>query len=186
MSRKRQWLVGMVLSAGLMGSVWAQKTPDELNAESEAYCTETASTKPTVDMVIAKVNEACKVLESEGSAAFPKFKGKGSSFIFAGTYIWINDMDGIMVMHPIKYKMDGQDLNNIKDANGKRLFVEFIEVCKAKGSGWVDYMWPKPGEKAPSQKVSYVKKALIDGKEMVVGSGIYDVPADEIAKLVNQ
>ena len=181
----KRW-AGWIMAMGLLtvcGTLCAQMTPEELGKESEEYCASTASTKPTIDMVKAKVDEACALVDKEGKASFDKFKGKSSPYIFAGTYIWINDMDGIMLMHPIKYKMDGSDLNNIKDAKGKRMFVEFIEKCKAKGSGWVDYMWPKPGEKAPSQKISYVKKAVCDGKEVVVGCGIYDVPPEEIARL---
>jgi len=43
-----------------------------------------------------------------------------------------------------------------------------------KGSGWVDYMWPKPGEKSPSKKVSYVKGAKMPtGEVVIVGAGIY-------------
>jgi methyl-accepting chemotaxis protein len=65
------------------------------------------------------------------------------------------------------------------------MFAEFIDVCKKKGSGWVDYMWPKPGSKTASLKVSYVKKAMCDGVEVVVGCGIYDVAPDEVKKLVS-
>lgn len=171
---------------GLGGWVWAELTPEELAKESEAYCTETAVTAPTTAMVMEKVNKACELINQEGKAGFAKLQGKGSEFIFAGTYIWVNDMDGVMLMHPIKYKMNGNDILDIKDANGKRLFAEFIDVCKTKGSGWVDYLWPKPGEKMPSQKISFVKKAMCDGKEVVVGCGIYDVPAEEMQKLVGQ
>jgi signal transduction histidine kinase len=58
------------------------------------------------------------------------------------------------------------------------------EVAKTKGAGWVDYMWPKPGEKTPSLKVSYVKLVKVDGEDIVVGCGVWDVPPEEVAKLV--
>ena len=86
----------------------AEKSEEEWAQETIAYCEETSSTKPTPEMVQQKVNEACALIESEGEAALPKFKGNGSDFIFAGTYIWINDVDGMMVMHPIKYKLNGR------------------------------------------------------------------------------
>jgi signal transduction histidine kinase len=51
---------------------------------------------------------------------------------------------------------------------------EFIETAKTKGSGWVDYMWPKPGEKNPSKKLSYVKRTKMpDGEMVIVGAGTY-------------
>ncbi|MGA7642304.1 MAG: cache domain-containing protein [Syntrophobacteraceae bacterium] len=114
----------------------------------------------------------------------PKFRGKDSEFIFAGTYVWIHDMSGTMRVHPIKYKMEGQKLIDLKDSNGKLFFTAMNEVAKTKGSGWVDYMWPKPGEKTPSLKVSYVKVVKVDGEDLVLGCGVYDMPPEEIQKLV--
>ena len=65
----------------------AQTTPEELSKESIAACVASESTKPTSQMVIDKVEKAAALLRKEGKAAFPKFKGKDSEFIFAGTYI---------------------------------------------------------------------------------------------------
>jgi len=89
-------------------------------------------------------------------------------------------MDGIMLMHPIKPAMENQNFIGLKDGNGKRFFVDMITICKDKGDGWVDYTWPKPGEKERSLKVSYVKKATFDGKDVVVGCGVYDMTLEEI------
>ncbi|MDH3722996.1 MAG: cache domain-containing protein, partial [Desulfobacteraceae bacterium] len=54
-------------------------------------------------------------------------------------YIWINDMHPKMVMHPIKPSLNGKDLSDFKDPNGKHLFNEFVKVCREKGEGFVDY-----------------------------------------------
>ncbi len=35
-----------------------------------------------------------------------------------GNYLWINDMQPRMVMHPMKPELNGQDLTNKKDPNG--------------------------------------------------------------------
>jgi methyl-accepting chemotaxis protein len=86
-------------------------------------------------------------------------------------YFWINDMHPKMVMHAIKSELDGKDLTDNKDPTGKHLFVEFVNTVKASGSGFVFYMWPKPGSEQPVQKVSYVKGFEPWG--WVVGSGVY-------------
>lgn len=161
----------------------AKKSAEALAKEGEEFSAATAKDKPTPELVMEKVNKAALLLEKEGKAAFPKFKGKNSEFIFGGTYIWIHDMNGIMRMHPIKYKMEGQHLIGLKDINGKRFFTVMNKVAKEKGSGWVDYMWPKPGETTQSQKVSYVKYCKVDNEEMVLGCGIYDLSAEEISRL---
>ena len=86
-------------------------------------------------------------------------------------YLWINDMQPRIVMHPIKPELDGKDASAMKDPNGKVLFVAFVDVVKQKGAGYVDYLWPKPGFSAPVQKVSYVQGFTPWG--WVIGSGIY-------------
>ena len=86
-------------------------------------------------------------------------------------YFWINDMGPTMVMHPMKPALDGKDLSNNKDPNGKRLFVDMANVCRDKGEGFVDYMWPLPGHQEPVPKLSYVK--LFKPWGWVVGTGIY-------------
>lgn len=158
---------------------------EELAKESEAACAESAKDKATTEAVIKKVDEACKLVETEGRKAFPKFMGKDSSFIFAGTYIWIHDLEGVMQMHPLKYKMEGNALLILKDKNGKRFFVEMNKVAQEVGAGWVDYYWPLPGSTEIQRKVSYVKLCETPEKEkLVVGCGIYGLSDAEIEKLV--
>ena len=86
-------------------------------------------------------------------------------------YFWINDMHPRMVMHPTKPELDGKDLTDNKDPTGKPLFVEFVNTVKASGSGYVSYMWPKPGSDQPVPKLSYVQGFEPWG--WVIGSGIY-------------
>jgi len=84
-------------------------------------------------------------------------------------YFWINDSGPTMVMHPFKPELDGKDLRDFADPNGKHLFVEFVKVCKEKKDGFVDYMWPKPGESIPVPKISFVK--MFEPWGWIVGSG---------------
>jgi len=162
----------------------AQKTPEELAKESEAACVASESTKATSQMIVDKVEKAAALLQKEGKAAYPKFKGKDSEFLFAGTYIWVHDLAGTMRVHPLKYKMEGQNYIDLKDSTGYLIFSAMNEVAKTKGAGWVKYMWPKPGEKTPSLKVSYVKLGKVDGEDLVIGCGSYDISPEEAQKLV--
>jgi len=86
-------------------------------------------------------------------------------------YFWINDMQPVMIMHPIKPELDNKDLSANKDPEGKFLFVEFVNMVKANGAGTVEYMWPKPGSDKPVKKVSYVKGFTPWG--WIIGSGVY-------------
>jgi len=93
-------------------------------------------------------------------------------------YFWINDTRPTMIMHPFKSELEGKDLSDNKDPNGKRLFVEMVQVCRASGQGIVDYEWPKPGVTKPVPKTSYVK--IQPDWQWIVGSGVYlnDVAAE--------
>jgi methyl-accepting chemotaxis protein len=91
---------------------------------------------------------------------------------YGGTeYFWINDLAPRMIMHPTNPQLDGTDLSGYKDANGKRLFQEMVNVCKEKEEGFVAYAWPKPGETQASPKISYVK--LFKPWGWIIGSGLY-------------
>lgn len=86
-------------------------------------------------------------------------------------YYWIQDSTPSMVMHPLKPALDGKDLRTFKDGNGKAFFVEMARTAKQQGEGFVDYVWPLPGEDAPTDKISYVKAFKPWG--WTIGSGIY-------------
>ena len=88
-------------------------------------------------------------------------------------YFWINDLHPTMVMHPMKPQLDGTDLSDFKDPNGKKLFVEMAETVRENSAGFVSYMWPKPGQDKdkPVPKLSFVKGFKPWG--WVIGTGIY-------------
>jgi methyl-accepting chemotaxis protein len=93
-------------------------------------------------------------------------------------YFWVNDTKPVMIMHPFKSEMEGQDLSTNRDPNGKPLFVEMVRVCRSTGEGFVDYEWPKPGVDKPVPKISFVK--LQPTWQWIIGSGVYldDVAAE--------
>ncbi len=86
-------------------------------------------------------------------------------------YYWINDLEANMILHPISPELNGKSMRDRKDPNGLQLFVEFANVAKNNGSGYVDYMWARPGYSEPVRKISYVK--LHSDWDWVLGTGIY-------------
>jgi methyl-accepting chemotaxis protein len=86
-------------------------------------------------------------------------------------YFWINDLQPRMIMHPMKPELNGRDVSEIKDPSGMRLFVEFADVVKRQGAGFIGYEWPKPGLTKPQPKLSYVVGFKPWG--WVIGTGVY-------------
>lgn len=101
---------------------------------------------------------------------------------FAGeNYFWIQDTTPSMIMHPIKPALDGKNLRDFKDPNGKLLFVEMVNVAKSKSSGYVEYQWSKPGFQQPVDKISFVK--IQPDWHWIVGAGLY---LDDIQATINK
>lgn len=136
----------------------------------------------TLDLCKSKAKEAAALLQAEGDAALPKIKDLKGKFNFANGsgYIWVHNLDGIMVMHPIKPALDGKNVLSMRDTNGVYLFVTMNELVEKKGEGWVAYVWPKPGEEKSSPKVSYVVLVKKDGNSYVAGAGMYDATTADI------
>ncbi len=120
---------------------------------------------------VEKCEAAAKLIKEKGlDAGKAEINKKESPFVSANTYVFLQKMDGTMDAHPFSPALIGKNLIDMKDVNGKQFFKEFVTLAKGAGSGWVDYMWPKPGEEKPSAKSSYVLK--VDDNTFV-GAGYY-------------
>jgi len=86
-------------------------------------------------------------------------------------YFWVNDFTPTMIMHPIKPALIGKNVGNVKDADGTPLFINMVNVVRAKGQGFVPYKWPKPGVDEPVGKISFVKGFA--PWQWIIGSGTY-------------
>jgi signal transduction histidine kinase len=136
----------------------------------------------TMDLCKSKAKAAAALLQAEGEAALPKIKDLKGAFNFANGdgYVWVHNLEGIMLMHPIKPTLDGKSVLSMRDINGVYLFTAMNELVEKKGEGWVPYVWPKPGEEKSSPKVSYVVLVKKDGKSYVAGAGMYDATTADI------
>ncbi len=87
-------------------------------------------------------------------------------------YYWINDFHPRMIMHPFRPDLDGQNLSGIKDPDGLDLFVEFVKVCRERGSGYVPYKWQYYDDTTRVEpKLSYV--AEFKPWQWIIGTGVY-------------
>jgi methyl-accepting chemotaxis protein len=100
-------------------------------------------------------------------------------------YFWVNDFGPKMVMHPFRPDLDGKDLSDFKDPQGKALFVEFAKTCRDMGSGFVEYLWQWKDDKSRIvPKLSYVQAFGPWG--WIIGTGVYlNDFMDELASLRN-
>jgi methyl-accepting chemotaxis protein len=93
-------------------------------------------------------------------------------------YLWINDMQPAMIMHPTNPGLEGKSLEATKDANGIAIFKDMVAVVKANGKGFVAYQWNKPNSNVAADKISYV--IGFKAWDWILGTGIYIDDIEEI------
>lgn len=127
----------------------------------------------TKDECLAMCKKAAQLAADKGTDEMIKqVNDPKGPFVWKDSYIYIVDLNTKMVVaHPIKPGLIGKDLSGIKDIKGKMFFVEITNLASEKGEGWVDYMWPKPGEKTPVPKSSYVYR--VPNQPYALIAGIY-------------
>ena len=152
---------GFFVHAGLLGTA-APAFPQQSPPPSEQ-----------VKKIEALVDKAAALVNSKGKAAFAEFRKEGSEWWFGETYLFAYDMNLNVLLVAAFPENEGKNQTGKKDSNGKLYHDEFVKVVQSKGSGWVDYMFPKPGQIQPSQKWSYVKAVKVDGVPALIGAGFY-------------
>jgi len=129
----------------------------------------------TKDECVAKSKEAAMMVKDKGlDAAVAEINKKDGMFVWKDTYVFLMDLDGKMLAHPMSPALIGKNLLDMKDKGepAKLLFKEMIELAKGKGEGWVAYMWTNPGDPKPRKKVTYIYR--VQGKDLFAGAGIYE------------
>lgn len=122
------------------------------------------------DVVKAHVMEAKAYCDEVGvSKCVEEIGKKGGKFDKGDLYIWANDFNGVITGHP-KKPIAGKNLYRYKDKAGNQLFKNFIDVVKASGSGWSDYVWAHPTTKKQAPKSSFV---IGIGEDQLIGAGYY-------------
>jgi hypothetical protein len=161
----------------VLGVVLVLLTTSRVNAGQE---------KATAEEVVEKVRQAANTLSQSGKAGLAQFDKKESPWVWKDTYIFVFDcVKATIAAHPIRPDLIGKDTTEFRGAKGTEFFPKLCAATKTPSGVWVEYWWPKPGEKHGSRKVSYALKA--GDTPYIVGAGIYDdkTPIADLEKLSN-
>jgi cytochrome c len=124
--------------------------------------------------VATLVIKAATLVEKEGkTAAFTEFRKKDSEWLHGDTYLYAYDSKGNVLLNAAFPQREGTNIAGQRDTKGKPFQDEILEVAATQGSGWVSYMFPKPGQSESSEKWAYVKKVTFDGIPGLIASGFY-------------
>jgi len=161
---KRLLLVTLMVLVSLVGMAMV----------NPAIAQQSAPTSEKAKQIEALVNEAAALIESKGKAAFEEFRKKDTHWFSGETYLFVYDFNSNVLLNAAFPEREGTNTTGQKDANGKLFHHDFIQMAESpKGSGWVNYMFPKPGQTQPSQKWAYVRGFNLGGVPSLVASGFY-------------
>jgi hypothetical protein len=130
--------------------------------------------------LVALVEDAASLIEQKGEAALLQFGVKNSKWLNDQRYLFVYDLNGKCVFHPVEPQLLGQDLIGLEDLDGRPMITMITDVGKKPGadaSGWIFYLWEEsPQSRVPAWKSSYVRKAVApSGTVYLVGSGLYNM-----------
>jgi len=103
-------------------------------------------------VMLEKAVAAVKADKAKALAMFAKGEG---GFKDRDLYPFCGGPDGNFTAHPT---LTGKSLKELNDKAGKALGAEMYRVAQEGKVSEVSYMWPRPGQTEPVQKVSYVTK----------------------------
>jgi len=86
-------------------------------------------------------------------------------------YVFIVDFNGRNHANAVTPAIQGKDIWDIKDQDGKFIVQEMVAVAKDVGRGWFDYRWVNPNTKTIEDKSAYVER--LGASDNFVAVGIY-------------
>lgn len=85
-------------------------------------------------------------------------------------YFFVYDYNGINIAHPRKPQLEGKNLFDFQDDNGKYLIRELIDKAKL-GGGYTRYLWDKPSGGKSVEKLGY--SLGLEKWQWMIGTGLY-------------
>ena len=85
-------------------------------------------------------------------------------------YFYVYNFDCFNIAHATQKDLQGKDMYDYQDVQGKYVIRELSRTA-ARGRGFVQFHWIKPGEKGEKLKIGYVEP--IPGTTFFIGSGVY-------------
>lgn len=124
----------------------------------------------TAEQAVQMVHKVIAAIKANGrDKTIAEINTLSSTYRDRDLYVTIMDLKGVELAHGANKRMQGVNLIDIKDQDGKLYIRERLELAKTKGKGWQDYKFVNPVSKAMEPKSMYFEKY----DDMIVSCGIY-------------
>lgn len=124
---------------------------------------------------------AARVLERGGLDSLDSFRAHRDRYRTSEFYLYIYDMHGKNLFHAGMPRLEGRNLSDLSDINGKKVLRLIMRALDDSDNphGWVHYSWWEPGKFYPVPKSScHFRVKTPEGELLFAGAGI-DYPHEE-------
>ena len=106
---------------------------------------------PEAEEIHDLVERAAVLVERDRFAACAAFKRQNSDWRFDDVYVFILDIErGEMLCHPQRPSLEDKSVAEMRDPDGRPILDLMLEqVSGERTSGWLHYLWPRPGPGRP-------------------------------------
>jgi hypothetical protein len=121
------------------------------------------------------VYDASLIIKKDGLKSLEYFRNNRNIICTPDRYLYIYDMNGVNIYHAGMPHLEGKNLWNLTDKNGKKPIQMVIAALADKNNphAWIHYSWWEPGKFYPVPKSScHFKVTTPEGKILFVGGGL--------------
>jgi hypothetical protein len=121
------------------------------------------------------VYDASQMIKKDGLKSVEFFKNNSQMHHAPDRYLYIYYMNGVNIYHAGMPHLEGKNLWDLKDKNGKKPIQMVITALNDQNNphAWVHYSWWEPGKFYPVPKSScHFKVTTPEGQEVFVGGGL--------------
>lgn len=125
--------------------------------------------------VVTLVQDAARLLETQGTAAFAEFNQPDSRWRHDTSYVYVYAANGDCLFNSGQPSLVGKNLADYHDVGGRPVVRELMQIAAdpdPHADGWAFFLFQEGNVLTPVWKIAYNAKATLpDGRVVVVGSG---------------
>ena len=105
-----------------------------------------------------------------------------SGMVYGNEYVYVMDMNGVIISLPLLRSIEGNNLIDKRDSDGRYPMREAIEMLQKHKEGFMDVYWENPSdiEAGPKKKRVYMKR--FEPFDWIIGYGVYVEDHEELIK----
>ncbi len=123
---------------------------------------------------VAMMDQAEQFLRRDGvDAAVGAFARRDGPFIDRDLYPMLLDRNGVMLAHGWTPALNGSNLFDLRDVDGKSFMREALETVEKQGAADVTYQWLDPLSGQIARKTLHARRLVLNGAPYMLAVGVY-------------